>query len=277
MSHFALILLLCASFGLTLADPSAAATGPAKKVPLPKSAAPVAAKATTATAPADRPPFPYPGDALTSTPGVSLRLVEFERKRTPGTVEVDYRLEAKGFPRGKVYRLWQMSLAGPAEALCGALVADSTGSLVPDAKAALEESSLCPPLSGIELGAYEYMPGEPYRVAILSTDDSVRAVATAFPHPIEGADGPHRMLLEMTSGDRRSFTLWGTGFGKDRSLTTSMTTEGGTYEGAAFSDADGNVRILLNAPQGESGGTVTYEVRGSAGRPRLTYRWGAAR
>ncbi|MEO6462742.1 MAG: hypothetical protein ABIP29_06675 [Candidatus Eisenbacteria bacterium] len=206
--------------------------------------------------------------------GATLRLVETGRKRTPGTVEVDYRLEGAGFPRGKVYRLWQMSIGGAAEPLCGALVADSSGALVPDAAAALHETSLCPAFALIELGAYEYMPGEPYRVAIRSTDDSVRAVATAFPHPIESADGPHRVLLELNSADRRSFTLWGVGFGPDAGLKTSLSTGGETFEGGAFSDAQGVVRILLNAPEGAPGGVATYEVRGPGGRPRVTYRWG---
>src|SRR5687767_10357032 len=93
MSHFATILLLCAGFGLTPADPSAAATGAGKKkAPATRPATPTAAAVPAA-------PFPYPGDALVSTHGVSVRLVELERKRTPGTIEVDYRLEAKGFPR----------------------------------------------------------------------------------------------------------------------------------------------------------------------------------
>lgn len=251
-----------------------AAVSAAGKVPAP----------ATATAPGTKPAetparteFPYPGDASFSKGGATLRLVETGRKRTPGTVQVDYHLEGGGFPRGKVYRLWQMSLGGAPEALCGALVADATGGLVPDAAAAVNEASLCPEFAGIELGAYEYMAGEPYRVAIISTDDSVRAMATAFPHPIEGADGPHRLLLEMTAGDRRSFTLWGVGFGRDAGLRTRMTTGGETFEGGAFSDAQGVVRIFLNAPEGAPGGVVTYEVHGPAGRPRLTYRWGQAR
>ena len=232
---------------------------------------------SSATSESTRTAFPYPGDAIASKGGATLRLVETRRKRTPGTVEVDYRLEARGFPRGKVYRLWQMSLGNPPEALCGALAADAAGGLVPDKAAAVHESSLCPELPLIELGAYEYMPGEPYRVAVISTDDSVRAVATAFPHPIEGSDGPHRILLEMNSADRRSFTLWGVGFGADKGLRTSMTTNGETFEGGAFSDGEGVVRILLNAPEGARGGVVTYEVRGTEGRPRLSYHWGQAR
>ena len=261
---------------LPIAAPAVSASA-ASRAPAKATAIATAKKPAKAAPDSVQVPFPYPGDALASTPGTWLRLVETVRQKTPGTVEVDYRLEGGGFPRGKVYRLWQMSLAGPREALCGALVADATGALVPDEMSAYQETSLCPPLAQIELGAYEYLPGEPYRVAITSTDDSVRATATAFPFPIEGRDGAHRLLLELTSADRRSFTVWGTGFRKDESLRTSMATPGGTYEGAAFSDAQGNVRILLNAPPNETGGAVTYEVRGAAGAPKLTYRWGSAR
>lgn len=247
----------------------AAAAGPSAPSAPSVPSAPAAAKTPV--------PFAYPGDAAARKGPAFLHLVETGRRRTPGTIEVNYRLEGGGFPRGKVYRLWQMSLDGPPEALCGALVADSTGSLVPDAAAAANESSLCPEFAGIELGAFEYLPGEPYRVAIISTDDSVRAVATAFPHPILGEDGPHRLLLEMTSADRRSFTLWGTGFGRDAGLSTRLTTGGETFSGAAFSDSGGVVRIVLNAPEGAPGGVVTYEVVGAAGRPKLTYAWGRTR
>lgn len=239
----------------------------------------LASLAPSATAPVRAPatPFPYPADAPRSTPGTYLRLVETGRKRTPGTVEVDYRLEGGGFPRGKVYQLFQLALDGPAEALCGALVADSTGALVPDDAAAVHESSLCGSFAAIELGAYEYLPGEPYRVAIVSTDDSVRAVATAFPHPIEGGDGTRRLLVEMISPDRRSFTLWGVGFGHDANLRTRLTSNGETFEGMAFADSAGVVRIQLDAPPGAPGGTVNYEVIGADGNARVSYRWGSAR
>ena len=262
-----------AALFLLVVIPSSVPAAPAAPAAPPAAPAP-AAPAESAAA---RTPFPYPGDALFSKGGASLRLVETGRQRTPSTVQVNYRLEAGEFPPGKVYRLWQMSLADQPEALCGALVADSTGALVPDAAAAVHETSACPPLALIDLGAFEYLPGEPYRVAIISSDSTVQAVATAFPHPIEGADGPHRILLEMTSANRRSFTLWGVGFGKDKGIRTSMTTAGETYEGGAFSDAQGVVRILLNAPAGVPGGVVTYEVRGPSGSPQLRYRWGQAR
>lgn len=243
------------------APPSGLASAPAPRPAASPAAAPAA-------------PFPYPADAARSTPGTRLRLVETGRLTTPGTVEVDYRLEGGGFPRGKVYRLVQLGLGGPGEDLCGALVADSTGRLVPSDSAAVHETSLCGNFGDIVVGAYEYMPGEPYRVAIVSHDDSVHAVATAFPHPIEGADGATRILLELTSPDRRSFTVWGVGFGRDAQLRTRLTAGGETFEGAAFADSAGVVRIQLNAPPGGGGGVVTYEVMGASGRPKLQYRWG---
>lgn len=222
-------------------------------------------------------PFPYAADAARSTHGAHLRLIETGRQRTPGTVQVDYRLEGGGFPAGKVYRLWQYALDEPAEALCGALVADASGALVPSDSAAVHESSLCGSFAGIALGAFEYLPGEPYRVAIISSDDSVRAFATAFPQPIESADGPCRLLLEMTSPDRRSFMLWGAGFGRDANLRTRLTAGGETFEGGAFADTAGVVRIQLNAPPGAPGGVATYEVVGRDGHPKITYRWGGSR
>ena len=251
-------------------------SSPVPAVPAaPPATAPVPAPPTKSTA--VKTPFPYPGDALLSKGGASLRLVETGRQRTPSSVQVNYRLPAGGVPQGKVYRLWQMSLNGEPEVLCGALIADATGALGPDAAAAVHETSPCPPLALTDLGAFDYLPGEPYRVAIISSDSSVMAVATAFPHPIEAADGPHRILLEMTSPDQRSFTLWGVDFGRDKGLRTVMTTGGDVYEGGAFSDAQGVVRILLNAPAGVPGGVVTYQVRGLSGAPQLRYRWGRAR
>ena len=263
------IVIACA---LLAAPAPAAASAPAPK-PAPSAAT---VPGVTNTPPSSLPAFPYPGDGQRSKGGATLRLVEVGRKRTPGTVEVDYRLEGAAFPRGKVYRLWQLALDGPPEALCGALRADSSGALVPDDVAAADEASLCGSFADIELGAYEYLPGEPYRVAIISTDDSVSAVATAFPQPIEAADGPHRILLEMSSPDRRSFTLWGVGFGKDVTLTTLLTSAGETFQGGAFTDSAGVVRIQLNAPEGAPGGIASYEVRGAGGHPKVTYRWGGA-
>ncbi len=228
-----------------------------------------------AAAPADTTTFPYPGDVARSTHGASLRLIPLGRVKQAGVNEYDYRVVASGFPRGRVYRLWYARLGSPAELLCGALVADSTGALVPSDSAATFERTLCPPLDSLELGASDYIPGEPYRVGAISTDDSVRTIATAFPHPIEGRDGPYRLLLEMNSDDRRSFTLWGAGFPPNANLRTRITSGGESHEGPAFADEHGVLRIQLGAPGGQSGGTATYEVMGPAGRPKLTYRWGA--
>jgi hypothetical protein len=236
-----------------------------------------AAPGTVAVPPSSAAVFPYPGDASRSKGPATLRLIETGRQRTPGTVEVDYRLEASGFPRGKIYELWQLALDGPAEKLCGALAADSSGALVPDDAAAVHEASLCGPFGDIVVGAYQYMPGEPYRVAIVSTDSTVRAVATAFPHPIEGADGPYRLLLEMTSADRRSFVVWGVGFPRDATLTTVLTSAGESFQGGAFADEHGVLRLHLDAPPDAPGGVATYEVRGKQGSPKVTYRWGSSR
>ena len=229
----------------------------------------------SAPAAADTSVFPYPGDAARSTHGASLRLVPQGRVKQPGVDEYDYKLVARGFPRGRVYRLWYARLGSPAELLCGALVADSSGSLVPSDSAATFERSLCPPLDQLELGASEYLPGEPYRVGVLSTDDSVRTIATAFPHPIEGRDGRYWLLLEMNSADRRAFTLWGVGFAPNENLHTRITSGGESHEGPAFADEHGVLRIALTAPTGQPGGTATYEVIGAGGRPKVTFRWGA--
>jgi len=114
-------------------------------------------------------------------------------------------------------------------------------------------------------------------IAIASLDESVRVFATAFPHPIEGSDGPHRLLLEMMSPNRRTFTLWGTGFPPNSSLRTRLQAGTDAFEGPAFADERGILRMQLNAPPGAKGGTVTYQVIGPAGRPKVTYRWGESR
>jgi len=231
--------------------------------------------AARAVAPADTTTFPYPGDVARSTHGAALRHIPRGRVKQAGVNEYDYQLEAGGFPRGYVYRLWYARLGSPAEFLCGALVADSTGSLVPSDSAATFERSLCPPLDQLELGASEYLPGEPYRVGVISTDDSVRTIATAFPHPIEARDGRYWILLEMNSADRRSFTLWGVGFAANENLRTRITSGGESHEGPAFADEQGVLRIRLGAPGEQAGGMASYEVIGAGGRPKLTYRWGA--
>ena len=105
-----------------------------------------AVKTAPAAPPAEPAVFPYPGDAGRSTHGASIRLVPRGRVRQAGVNEYDYRIAASGFPRGRVYRLWYARLGSPAEVLCGALVADSSGSLVPSDSAATYERSICPPL-----------------------------------------------------------------------------------------------------------------------------------
>ena len=111
MKSTAAAAVFLASFGFLVLPALASAPAPGPSAGMRRPARPATVPAT---------PFPYPADAHRSTPGTFLHLIETGRKRTPGTVEVDYRMEGGGFPRGKVYRLVQLALADPAEHLCGA-------------------------------------------------------------------------------------------------------------------------------------------------------------
>jgi hypothetical protein len=217
-----------------------------------------------------------------STPGVQLALVEQQRWKVRRDIVVGYGLTARGVPGGRVYALWVKPTAVKPYALMTGFAPDSSGAVIcadsvalanlPRTAAALGWCKRG--LGGVGLSAGQFARGEAYRVALISTDDSVFAYAAAIPHPLEASASGCTVTGEMHS--RELFAFSGTGFRPGETVQVSM--RSGSEAIAASQDADQGgrlaVRLVLPAVKGKAGGDATYEVAGAGCKVILRYGWG---
>ena len=215
-----------------------------------------------------------------STPGTSLALTEAMRQRVQRDVIVGYYVTAKGVPEGKIYGVWHAPVNGDPFLLMTGFTPDSGGTVVcgdstsvaPAARQGARLGWCKRPLADVGFTVGQFVRGEPYRLALISTDDSVRVYGEIIPHPLEATNGACRITAEM--GASGVYVLRGSGF-RPGEPVESRSRSGGTQETTLAADSAGNVGIVaVVAVPGKKGGDASQEFRGAACRVKLEYGWG---
>jgi len=153
-------------------------------------AAAVAAQDTAQLVLATGSPTPCVWSPDCSTPGVKL-ILESSKTKLMSREFLHYGLAASGLPAGKLYTFWlyPFSEDHPIPLVTG-FTGDSVGGLscadsaAHSQGAAQERRSWCTKWDGLFTSSSTFVPSEPYRAALISTDDSVRAYAIEFPAPV---------------------------------------------------------------------------------------------
>jgi len=223
---------------------------------------------------------PCTWDPRCSSPGVTLQLQEISRERGRRGTNVKYRLVPAGFPRDIVYTLWLWSAGSEPEALLTGFVADTSGSIVCGDSTSLRAVSRSKLrwcggwISDWTAGGF--LPGEPYRIALVSTDESTRANALAFPFPLQSSDGTCRLRLELVSWN--AFAAWSEGFEPGDTLQTISRSGNEILSDSMTVLADSTPAPVIISPgvKGKRGGTATYTIVGRRCRVEVTYPWGNA-
>jgi hypothetical protein len=235
------------------------------------------------------------------TPGVELHLVEGARREEivlgadeALRVKIDsavviYELSASGLPEGKTYTLWSWQEApwhDSATAHVTGYVADKSGNLLCSSSAATAPKTKavrCPlstasaPSPTISFSMTKFVSGEVLEVAVISTDQTVRAFVSAFPFPVEGRDGPCRLAVRLAEPNGKSFDILGDGFASGEQLQMVSEVEGSRTEGQGQASASGGFVIRLNpSVRGKNAGKASYAVIGSSCHPTVQYEWGRA-
>lgn len=222
-----------------------------------------------------------PGRALQdcATPGVQLSLVEVERRKLAGGEVIRFRAEAQGVPLGKLYTLWVGPLhrstpmiTGYAPDPSGAMMcADSATAVGPRKPAQL--GWCAEPLHEQGLSGGQFAYGEAFAVALVSTDDSVRAYARSIPYPLTASRDGCSVTGEMLT--RQSFMFTGAGFQPGESLQVKMRFGSGDDIRTQVADANGRFDVLaLPSVHGKRGGDASIEVSATRCRVKLDYGWG---
>jgi len=224
------------------------------------------------------------GWGKSTTPGVELKFEETKRVRLKGSTAVNYRLLSKGFPPGRIYAVWVKDSFGKSvTAILTGFSADLTGEVVcPDERADRPQSNVtrwcsAGALKDQGLGVLVYKKGEPYDLGVISTDGTVRAFAHVIPFPIEAADGPCRLSVEMADWRGLLFGIYGDGFEPNAQLQGLAVSGKETLNSTVQSPPDGRFLILsLPATKGKKSGTTTFTLIGKTCRVSVTYDWGRA-
>lgn len=217
-----------------------------------------------------------------STPGVQLTLVEQMREKVRRDIVVGYGLTARGLPAGRIYTLWVRPSGGDPQPLETGFTPDSSGAVICADSAAFKDRPRITALMGwcdrgldkVGLTAGQFVRGEVYRAALISTDDSVRAYATAVPHPLAATSGGCTVTAEVLSP--QIFAFWGAGFRPGETLHVTSRSGGDTKTASETADESGRlaVRTVIHNERGKRGGEATYEVAGAACQVMLRYGWG---
>lgn len=238
-------------------------------------------------APAPAPSPPAACDTLRwnrdcSTPGVQLTLTENFRQKTRDDVVVGYEPRASGLPAGKVYSIRVTPITGAPYTVMTGFIADSSGGAICGDSTAAQSPARVPAMLGwckqalrdLILSVGQFTRGEPYRVALISTDGSVRAYTEAIPHPLVART--NRCTITATMSGKDVFTFSGTGFQPGEPLRVTMRSGREETARSAQADSAGQLGDMTVTPvvTGQRGGEASYEARGAKCRVTLKYAWG---
>ena len=209
-----------------------------------------------------------------ATPEVTLALEETRRRtmnkkdlppapRVPDTtIAVHYDFKAAGFPQHKTYRLWYWDINTELPRALGLARANDSGRLTrPD---------------GSDLGYswFAFAKGQAAKIAVISTDDSVRAFAEAILHPIEANADGCRLWLTVLTPDGMAFEIETEGFEGEEVRTVSRS--GGEVFPSTVQIPPDARHVWLVAPGviGKGSGRASFSVIGESCNLTVEYDWG---
>jgi hypothetical protein len=198
-----------------------------------------------------------------------LTLQEIERKRMNGKTVVSYEVVVFGVPEGKKLALWAKhlgSLPKPLEKEYEGLSLDPSGKLVWK-KDGVPET--------VKLVLVDFSKGEPYEVALISSDQSVKAFGKVIPVPIEVTEGRCHLSVEIVSPKGDSFAIRGDGFEPDEEVTTTSRSGGEVLEDKTRVSARGTfLTVIFPGVIGKQADLASFTASGKFCKPMVRYDWG---
>lgn len=205
-----------------------------------------------------------------STPNVSLTIVEESRTGA----DFRYALRATGIRSGTVFTLmsWPVTQRGPAEVLQG-VTFDDKGMAICAGRAGTCGNPAFPN-DPIHI-PFRAVPGEPVRLAIVSSDGLIKAFAKIVPLPLQGENKGCRVSATLLTPGAELLFIEGTGFTPNAELTMSTESEGEKHDLKGKDDAQGRfISALLPFKQGLTRGTVKILLNGGGCSPAVSVPWG---
>jgi hypothetical protein len=205
-----------------------------------------------------------------NTPNTSLSLKEISRE---GSI-VKFRMHATGLPKQGIYTLiqWPVTEREPTAVLRG-VTFDKTGLAV-----CAGRPSTCgtadKPNDPIDV-AVKPVPGEPSRVALISSDQTIKVYAKVVAIPLKGEDKGCGIEAVLLTPGSELMAIESSGFPANTDVVMNSDSEGEHHEARGKTDASGRyVSAVLPFKQGLARGTAKVSLKSAACSPSVSFPWG---
>jgi hypothetical protein len=205
-----------------------------------------------------------------STPNTSLSLREASRE---GTI-IKLRMSATGLSKQGMYTLvqWPVTQREPSAVLSG-ITFDETG-LAVCAGSPGTCGSPDKPNDPIDV-VLKPVPGEPSRLALISSDQSTKLYAKIVPIPLKDEDKGCSVEAVLLTPGSELVAIEATGFPSNTDIVMDTDSEGERHGGKAKTDANGRyVSAILPFKQGLARGTAKVSLKAAGCSPSVSFLWG---
>ncbi len=205
-----------------------------------------------------------------STPNTSLAITESERS---GPL-IKFRLTAGGVPKDLTYSIlaWPVTQKGPSEVLKGVTL-DASGLAICAGKPGTCGSASKPD-DPIDL-VLRPAPGEPVRLALVSSDGGTKVFAKLVPVALRGEDRGCSVEATLLTPGAELVLIEGSGLPSDGEITMDSESGGERRGGKGKADSDGRyATAILPYRQGVAGGTTVVTLKAGKCAPSVQVPWG---
>jgi hypothetical protein len=205
-----------------------------------------------------------------SSPNISLTIIKESQTGT----DFRYGLRAMGIPDGSVFTLmsWPVTQREPAQVLQGVTFNGEGVAVCAGRPGTCGDPAT--PNDPIHI-PFRPVPGEPIRLAVVSSDGSMKAFAKIVPLPLQGEDKACRVNASLLTPGAELLFIEGTGLAANSELTMRTDSEGERHDFKGKADAQGRfTSALLPHKQGLTHGTVNILLKGSTCSPAVSVPWG---
>ena len=209
-----------------------------------------------------------------STPGASLAATELKREKTAAGTAVTYRLSARGVATSLplVLVLWPLEKSMPAPLLQNLRVAGDGTVLCGAGPASCGPGQMANMPVSLTFYAAK---GEPKRVALMTRDAQVRAVANIVPFPLAAMDRGCSVQAMLLAPNAAAVLVRGEGFAPKAALEFRGSSGGAPQVHQAKADAAGRFEtVILPEVRGKTSGTHTLSLSSGACHPEIGFAWG---
>jgi hypothetical protein len=206
-----------------------------------------------------------------STPKMTITLKEIQSTADTQT----YRLQTVGAPKGMHYSLvtWPVTSNAP-QTVAEGVSLNADGIAICAGKTASDCGSSDKPDDPIDLEMHA-APGEPVRMALISTDSSVKLFTKTVPVPLEGKDRGCRVEAILLTAGAEAVMLEADGFAPNSELTILSLSGTETRTDKKSADANGHYSMVdLPYVEGVDHGSVSVTIKSAKCSPSVTVNWG---